>query len=234
MAQQLQERTTEQQQHKGYRGLGMEGRVARWYTKNTGRDLTDYHRDARRIAERAPAGGRVLDLAPGPGYVAIEVARLGQHQVVGLDISETFVQIASERARTAGVEVDFQRGDAAHMPFADDSFDVVFCRAAFKNFSDPVGALREIYRVLKPGGTGLIVDLHKDVPRQTLDRYVTRYVKNTRQSWLDALMTRLTFRFVLIPRAYRMIDFDRMVQAANLPQYEIREEGIGLDVWISK
>jgi hypothetical protein len=66
MAQQLQERTTAQQ-HKGYRGLGMEGRVARWYTKNTGRDLTDYHRDAHRIAERTPAGGRVLDLAPGPG-----------------------------------------------------------------------------------------------------------------------------------------------------------------------
>jgi ubiquinone/menaquinone biosynthesis C-methylase UbiE len=233
MAQQLQERTTVQQ-HKGYRGLGMEGWVARWYTKNTGRDLTDYHRDARRIAERTPDGGRVLDLAPGPGYVAIEVARLGQYQVVGLDISETFVQIASERAREAGVAVDFQRGDAAQMPFADGSFDVVFCRAAFKNFSDPVGALREIYRVLKPGGTGLIVDLHKDVPRQTLDRYVTRYIQSTRQGWLDVLMTRLTFRFVLIPRAYRMIDFERMAQAAGLPQYEIREEGIGLDVWISK
>ena len=234
MAQQLQERTTAQQHHKGYRGLGMEGRVAHWYTRNTGRDLTDYHRDARRIAERTPAGGRVLDLAPGPGYVAMEVARLGEYQVVGLDISETFVQIASERASAAGVEVDFQRGDAAHMPFADGSFDFVFCRAAFKKFSDPVGALREIHRVLRPGGTGLIVDLHKDVPRKTLDREVTQIIQRNGLGWLDALMTRLTFQFVLIPRAYRWVDFERMAKAAQLPHHEIREDGITLEVWITK
>jgi ubiquinone/menaquinone biosynthesis C-methylase UbiE len=223
-----------EKQPKGYRGLGMEGFIARWYANSTGRDLTDYRRDAARVAERTPAGGRVLDLAPGPGYVAIDVAGRGSYQVTGLDISETFVQIASEKARAAGVAVDFQRGDAAHMPFSDGTFDVVFCRAAFKNFSDPVGALREIQRVLKPGGTGLIVDLHKDVSRRTLNREVTRYVRNNRLGWLSALMTRLTFRFILIPRAYRKVDFERMLAAARVPCYEIKEDGISLDVWIRR
>lgn len=233
----VQERMQEPQQEKrakGYKGLGMEGWIARWYAKNTGRDLTDYHRDAHRIAEIAPAGGRVLDLAPGPGYVAIEVARQRRHEVVGLDISQTFVQIAREKARSAGVTVDFRLGDASHMPFPDASFDVAFCRAAFKNVSDPVGALREMCRVLKPGGTGLIVDLHKDVSRETLESYVAAYVKANRQGWLDAWMTRWTFRNMLIPRAYRKIDLEQMVVAAQVPQYEIREEGICLEVWISK
>ena len=233
MAQQLQERTVERT-HKGYKGLGMEGWVAHWYTRNTGRDLTDYRREAQRIAEHTPPGGRVLDLAPGPGFVAIELAKLGQYDVVGLDISETFVQIASDGARNAGVTVDFQRGDAAEMPFADNSFDFVSCRAAFKNFSNPVGALREIQRVLKPGGTGVIVDLHKDVPRGTLSREVSQIVQRNQQSWLDAMMTRFTFQFVLIPRAYRWVDFERMAKAAQLPRYKIREDGICLEVWISK
>jgi ubiquinone/menaquinone biosynthesis C-methylase UbiE len=212
----------------------MEGWIARWYARNTGRDLTDYHRDARRIAEITPSGGRVLDLAPGPGYVAIEVARQQRHEVVGLDISRTFVQIAREKARAAGVSADFRLGNASQMPFPDTSFDFVFCRAAFKNFSDPVGALRELYRVLKPGGTGLIVDLHKDVSRETLDAYVNEYVKATHQGWLDAWMTRWTFRNMLIPRAYRTNDFERLAAAARIPRYEIREEGICLEVWISK
>ncbi len=236
MALQLQEQTSGRTSkgQKAHKGVGMEGWVAHWYTRTTGRDLADYRREAQRVADHTPPGGRILDLAPGPGFVAIELAKLRRYEVVGLDISETFVQIASERARAAGVAVDFQRGDAAEMPFADNSFDFVTCRAAFKNFSDPVGSLREIHRVLKPGGTGLIVDLHKDVPRAALDREVTRLVHNTRQGWLDALMTRLTFQFVLIPRAYRWVDFERMAKAARLPRYEIHEEGIGLEVWITK
>lgn len=66
-----------------------------------------------------PDGADVLEVAPGPGYFAIEMERLGQVHVTGLDISHTFVEIASSNARQAGVDVIFRQGDASQMPFGD-------------------------------------------------------------------------------------------------------------------
>src|SRR5262245_24900483 len=110
---------------KGHKGLGMEGFIANWYARNMGRNLDAYYRDARRVAARVPDGGRALDLAAGPGYLAIELARFGRCNVEGLDISDTFVRIATDRARQAGVDVPFRRGSASEMPFENDRFDLV-------------------------------------------------------------------------------------------------------------
>src|ERR1700722_19856862 len=137
---------------KGYRGVGMEGPIAAWYAKNTAKDLSRFTTVARAVATRVPPGGRVLEIAPGPGFCAIAIAKSGRYSVTGLDISESFVRIARENAGAAGVAVDFRHGNASAMPFPDASFDFIVCSAAFKNFSDPVGALNEIYRVLAPGG----------------------------------------------------------------------------------
>lgn len=137
---------------KPYKGLAMEGIIATWYANNTKGDIRGYQTCAQSVVDRLAPGSRVLEVAPGPGYLAIEIAKRGNYRVVGLDISHSFVRIASENARREGVAIEFRHGNASQMPFADDSFDFVVCRAAFKNFSDPVGALDEIHRVLKPGG----------------------------------------------------------------------------------
>jgi len=136
----------------------MEGVVATWYARNTARDMTRFTEVARLVAERVRPRGAVLEVAPGPGYLAIEVAKRG-YSVAALDISKSFVRIARENATRAGVDVDVRVGNAAAMPFADASFDFVICTAAFKNFRDPVGAINEMHRVLKPGGEALIIDL---------------------------------------------------------------------------
>ena len=98
----------------------------------------------------------MLEVAPGPGYLAIEIARLGRFHVTGLDISRSFVEIASENARQAAVSVDFRHGDAASMPFDAQSFDLIVCQASFKNFAQPGSALDEMHRVLRRGGTAVI------------------------------------------------------------------------------
>lgn len=143
--------------------------VAKWYATNTGKMLDEFAKLARRIASQLPpATGtdcRVLEVAPGPGYFSIELAKLGSYSITGLDISHTFVEIASKKATEAGVHVDFRQGNASSMPFADDTFDLLLCRAAFKNFGQPVRALQEMCRVLKPGGRGLIIDLRGDASR---------------------------------------------------------------------
>ena len=58
--------------------------------------------------------------------------------------------------------MDFRWGNASAMPFADASFDFVYCSAAFKNFSEPIRGLNEINRILRPAGEALVADLSKD------------------------------------------------------------------------
>src|SRR6516164_3317171 len=101
---------------KPYKGMGMDGFVARWYTRTRAHDMESFREQARSVAARLTPGARVLEVAPGPGFFAIELAKLGPFTITGLDVSRTFVQIATENARAAGVAVDFQLGNASAMP----------------------------------------------------------------------------------------------------------------------
>src|SRR5258708_30643128 len=146
------------------KGPEMEGLVARWYARIRGTEsqIETYRKEAGRLTGSLPAGARVLEVAFGPGYLSIERARLGRFEVSGLDISRTFVKIASQNARDAGVTADFHQGDAAVMPFDSDTFDLIICQAAFKNFVHPGSALSEMHRVLRNGGTAVIQDMSSD------------------------------------------------------------------------
>ena len=86
-----------------YRGAAMEGGVVRWYTARVERERHEYQDLARSIAESLPPEARVLEVAPGPGFLAIELAKLGEYKIAGLDISETFVEIASRNAEKEDV-----------------------------------------------------------------------------------------------------------------------------------
>src|SRR5438874_9793261 len=157
-------------QPKGYKGMAMEGIIARWYAKirSSGSQIEDWRKQAAQLTSGLPDGAEVLEVAPGPGYFAIEMARLGRFHVTGLDISHTFVEIARENARQAGASVDFQQGNASGMPFAEGSFDLIICQAAFKNFSQPAQAIDEMYRVLSGGGMAVIQDMWKEAPDATI------------------------------------------------------------------
>jgi ubiquinone/menaquinone biosynthesis C-methylase UbiE len=215
---------------KPYKGLAMEGVIASWYANNTKGDVRGYRTCAESVVSRLTPGSSVLEVAPGPGYLAIEIAKRGNFRVVGLDISRSFVRIASENARRAGLDIEFRHGDAAHMPFPDESFDFVVCRAAFKNFSDPVGALDEIHRVLKPGGKASIYDLRKDASLADIDEEV----RGMGLSWLNRLLTKEAFRFMLLRTAYTTAALERMVAASHFGKGEILRDGIGFDLRIAK
>jgi ubiquinone/menaquinone biosynthesis C-methylase UbiE len=214
---------------KGYRGVGMEGSIARWYAKNTGKNLTRFEDIAKQVSELAPGDGHVLEVAPGPGYASIALARAG-YTVTGLDISQTFVDIARRNAAEAGLQVDFRHGNASAMPFDDESFDAIICSAAFKNFSNPVGALREMYRVLSPGGTALILDLRRDVSKQGVRDEVARMDLNA----INRALTTFTLCYLLPRRAYTKAQFEELVAQTGCASVEIRESGIGLEVEMHK
>jgi ubiquinone/menaquinone biosynthesis C-methylase UbiE len=212
-------------EQKAYKGMAMEGTIATWYTKNTGRNLSRFLAVARIVTERVPTGGRVLEVAPGPGYLAIELVKSGRH-VTTLDISQSFVRIARENAKKAGVSIDVRQGNAAAMPFPDRSFDFVVCMAAFKNFSDPVGALNEMHRVLKPGASASIFDLRKDAAHEDIDAGV----REMQLSRVNALLTRWIFRTWLLRKAYTREELKRMAAASRFGRCEITADGVGFEV----
>jgi ubiquinone/menaquinone biosynthesis C-methylase UbiE len=214
---------------KAYKGMAMEGAIARWYTKNT-RDGRGFDELAARVCKLAPAGGSVLEVAPGPGYLAIGIAKRGKYRVAGVDISKTFVEIEKANAWAAGVEIDFRQGDAADLPFEDAAFDFVVCTAAFKNFTRPARALSEMYRVLRPGGKALVIDLRHDAPRADVDREVEGMGLN----WLNAAFTRLTFSAMLLKNAYTEPQVQALLREARIPNSRVVTSGIGFEVWLEK
>jgi SAM-dependent methyltransferase len=96
-------------------------------------------------------GDSVLDVACGTGVVARTTAdRAGEDgRVVGLDLNEAMLAVA----RRLRPDLEWRQGDAADLPFADGSFDVVLCQSGLMFVPDPVRALREMRRVTRPGGT---------------------------------------------------------------------------------
>jgi SAM-dependent methyltransferase len=103
---------------------------------------------------RPQAGMKILDLASGTGEPAISLAaRIGPTgHVTALDLSSELLEIAAERARQRGfANFSTQQADAQSLPFPNQSFDLVSSRFGVMFFRDPVKALAEVHRVLKPG-----------------------------------------------------------------------------------
>jgi ubiquinone/menaquinone biosynthesis C-methylase UbiE len=218
---------------KGYKGIGMEGFFARWYDKNVRKYPEQYRMWAKEVAENVAGGSSVLEVASGPGYLAIELAKRGVYKVVGLDISRTLVKIAQKHATESGVgaAVEFRQGDVAHMPFDDEMFDFIICTAAFNNFADPIGALREMYRVLRAHGRAVIIDTRRDVS----DEAIRDFVKSMGLSRIDSLMTKWTFK-VLRRTAYTRDQFKDFISKTTFRRYDIREtkDLIRFKMWLEK
>jgi ubiquinone/menaquinone biosynthesis C-methylase UbiE len=209
----------------------MEGAIARWYAKvrSSGSQLETYRQQAAQLASGLPAGAHVLEVAPGPGYLAIELARLGQVRVTGLDISHTFVEMAAGSARQAGVNVDFRHGNAESMPLDADSVDLIICQAAFKNFGRPVSALDEMHRVLREGGTAVIQDMSRDASNAD----IRREVETMKLNQLNAFMTRSTLRMLRL-RACSRSRFEDLAAASAFGTCAVRIDGITMEVRLTK
>jgi ubiquinone/menaquinone biosynthesis C-methylase UbiE len=212
---------------KAHKGIAMEGPIATWYANNTGKSL-EFREDAARIARRLRAGAVVLEIAPGPGFLAIELAKLG-YRVRAVDVSRSFVRIATENAARANVAVEFRHGNASDLPYEGSAFDFVVCRAALKNFADPTGALREMHRVLKPGGTALIIDMRRDATDADI---ADETAKLNVGPW-SRVVTRVTLRS-LRRRAYSRADIERMLAEVPFSRVLVEERGIGFEASLTK
>jgi ubiquinone/menaquinone biosynthesis C-methylase UbiE len=127
-------------------------RLLRWYV-------------ARRAVELMPRGD-AADLGCGPGHLVIQLATMapGLH-VTGVDLSDEMLTEAESLGRQSGLygRTSFRKGDAAQIPFPDGSLDLVVSTLSLHHWSDPIAALDETARVLRPGGAFLIFDLRRDL-----------------------------------------------------------------------
>ena len=137
----------------------------------------------RKTVSMMPAAKHVLDVAIGTADLTIEMLKRGKAELVtGIDLSEQMMGIGRlkvERLRVTGygVPVEFVYGNAQQMPFADASFDAVTCAYGCRNFQNLDEGLKEMFRVLRPGGQVTILEFsypsHRLV-RALYDIYFTR------------------------------------------------------------
>lgn len=115
------------------------------------------------IAATASPAAKLLEVGCGPGHLSVRLARDHGLDVTGLDLDPAMIGRARANAargpKPDGRPPTFVVGDVAAMPFEDSAFDVVVSTLSMHHWSDPAAGLREIHRVLRPGGRALIWDL---------------------------------------------------------------------------
>ena len=133
------------------------------------------------LKERSP--DTILDIATGTGDLAIHLTQTGASKIIGLDISRGMLEVGKKKVLEKKLEgkVDMVVGDSEHLEFEDNSFDAVTVAFGVRNFEDLKKGLSEIYRVLKPKGTFVV--LETSVPTRTPYKqgysFYTRYILPT-------------------------------------------------------
>jgi ubiquinone/menaquinone biosynthesis C-methylase UbiE len=213
-----------------FKDIGLTGPFTRWYDKNTRETrLAEMQGYANEVFKHIKEGAFVLEVAPGPGYMSIELAKIGNFNITGMDISADMINICKKNAEQENVKITFLQGNVSIMPFEENTFDFIFCSAAFKNFKEPIAALKEMHRVLKTNGIVLIIDLRRDVTKHGLKEEVVKITKpGFERFWVSK-----TFKS-LARYAYTKNEIIDMINQTSFVKNDIHESGIGLSIYLYK
>jgi demethylmenaquinone methyltransferase/2-methoxy-6-polyprenyl-1,4-benzoquinol methylase len=136
----------------------------------------------------AKEGDHVLDCATGTGDLAIEFKeKVGSEgYVLGTDFCKEMIEHAPDKARENNLEVDFEVADAMNLPYDDDRFDIASIAFGIRNVDDPVVALKEMARVVKPGGSVIILEFGqpKGLLKYPYELY-SQYIMPTVGGWIS-------------------------------------------------
>lgn len=101
-----------------------------------------------------------LDIACGTGDFSIQLYKQGAQKITGIDISEGMVKVGKEKIAKKGLsqQIELMTGDCAHLPFSENTFDVITVAFGVRNFEQRTQSLQEMHRVLKSGGKVIILE----------------------------------------------------------------------------
>jgi len=123
---------------------------------------------------------RILDIATGTGDFALMSLKLKPDEVIGIDISEGMLAMGKEKINKRGLEkiIQLEKGDSENLRFEDNSFDASIVAFGVRNFENLEKGLSEIYRVLKPGGTFIVLEFSKpgSFPFKQLYNFYFKYI----------------------------------------------------------
>jgi len=125
----------------------------------------------------------ILDIATGTGDFAIEALALHPKKIVGVDISEGMLAVGREKIRKLGKQdiIELRRGDSESLPFADNYFDAIIVSFGVRNFENLLVGLNEMQRVMRPGGTCVVVEFSKPTsfPFKQVYNFYFKYILPT-------------------------------------------------------
>jgi ubiquinone/menaquinone biosynthesis C-methylase UbiE len=208
---------------------GIEGYFATMYAdcaRNSEAMRNDYRQLAAKAASAIP-GGKVLEVGSGPGYVSLEIARLlPEVKIVGLDLSETMIEIATRNADEYGVSdrVKFRQGDASAMPFEESLFDFVVSCGSLHHWQNPPEVFDEIHRVLKPGCSALIDDLRRDASPESMREWTSGH-----ESRFMRWGARHSFT-----EAYTAREIEDILEDSAFENFDVKVEELNLEIWLRK
>jgi ubiquinone/menaquinone biosynthesis C-methylase UbiE len=167
--------------------------------------------------------GNVLELGPGPGYLGLEwLSKTQNTRLTGIEISQNMIRLALQNAENYRLSerVTYRLGNAAQMPFEDQSFDAVFSNGSLHEWEHPGKIFNEIHRVLKPGGRLFISDLKRDLsfPVKCLF-YSGAKPKEIREGLTSSLQA-----------AYIKKELAEMIQNSDLAFAQIKSNLFGLTI----
>lgn len=122
-----------------------------------------WRRRAIRLIGKTHKPEFILDVATGTADLAISALKLNPEKITGIDISESMLEIGREKILKKGLSQRIQllRGDSEKIEFNNDSFDVAMVAFGVRNFADPLSGLKEMRRVIKPGGMVMVLEFSK-------------------------------------------------------------------------
>lgn len=123
----------------------------------------------------------ILDVATGTADVAIEISNLNPEQITGVDISEGMLEMGRQKVKNKNLQnvITLQNGDSEDLQFTDSSFDAITVAFGVRNFENLEKGLAEMHRVLKPGGTILILEFSQPTSfpiKQLYNFYFSRFI----------------------------------------------------------
>jgi demethylmenaquinone methyltransferase / 2-methoxy-6-polyprenyl-1,4-benzoquinol methylase len=122
-----------------------------------------WRRKAIKVTGRNFKSGTILDVATGTGDLALAALKLNPSKITGIDISEKMLEIGREKIGRKGLteKIELLKGDSENIGFPDNHFDAAMVAFGVRNFSDPVTGLKEMLRVIKPGGIVMVLEFSK-------------------------------------------------------------------------